>query len=246
MNGKGKTINFSPLMQGYTGIVAFQRVSDGIICVLEWTHDATDEQRRRNVVKIDEVGEIVWIVQDKIDLLSNKSQKKEIITSFDNISLEDDKIILYDDDCNHFSINIITGEIQFQSNEKHMPPYTPGTHVVELKVTKLLSDDEFVRFHSFVDQIGVWMLRRKDIPYKSSGKIDVAKLKQILSITEKNQINIVSRYVPHENDLLIEGHVNMGVDQSIYQYEIKDFNKLLDPAKMARFEVDIALTKLLP
>lgn len=122
INSKGKTIIFFPLIQGYTGIVAFQRVSDGIICVLESSHDATNEQRRRNVIQIDENGKIVWTVADTMNIWKPKfpdNPDNQVFlesvarTEFDNVGQCKNKIIIGNSRGELFFLNPTTGRIEF-------------------------------------------------------------------------------------------------------------------------------------
>lgn len=117
-NSAGKAISFKTL-RFYDYISGFLQVDDGIICMFGCIHKPpSDEQARRNVVKINENGEIVWTVMDPLDiwrklLPDNKEfSKGRYIAGFNSIYTCDNKIVL--DACGpEYFLNPENGGIEF-------------------------------------------------------------------------------------------------------------------------------------
>jgi len=98
----------------YYGFNSFLQVEDGIIVsfTVNEKRNETDEEKRRNVIKFNEDGGIVWIVEDKY--------KK--ITSFDNIIKEDNDIVLYCA-CSKYKLNPKDGTVEWISPKKGERPW---------------------------------------------------------------------------------------------------------------------------
>jgi len=98
----------------YYGFNSFLQVKDGIIVsfTVDEKENKTDEEKRRNVIKFDEDGEIVWIVEDKY--------KK--ITSFQNIIKENNDIMLH---CaySNYKLNPKDGTVEWISPKKGERPW---------------------------------------------------------------------------------------------------------------------------
>lgn len=86
--------------QFYKEIFCFLQVNDGIICVLATQDETPDEKKRRNVVKIDEHGEIIWVVMDPLDDYRKRFSgydpvfERERRAGFNNIYMRQNKIVL--------------------------------------------------------------------------------------------------------------------------------------------------------
>lgn len=109
----------------YRAIISFLQVENGIVIVLGLTEESSLEQRRRNVINIDEEGKILWVVKDKIHAWQKKfpSVSKEFLDSekgacFSRIYMENEKIILRDGGGALFFLDPATGSIEHWKTER--------------------------------------------------------------------------------------------------------------------------------
>lgn len=121
-NNKGDKMTFEP-PSGYTEIFSFLQVEDGLICVLSQNENLTDEQWRRNVVKINKNGKIVWTVMDILDDCRKRFPGNNAIlehykhVGFNIIYTHEDKVILGTGGPDYF-LDSKTGEIEFWKAER--------------------------------------------------------------------------------------------------------------------------------
>lgn len=122
-NNKGDKMTFEP-PSGYTEIFAFLQIEDGLICVLSQNENLTDEQWRRNVVKINENGKIVWTVGDTIDDCRKRFPGNNTIlehykrVGFYSIYTCDNKIVLNDGSGVLYFLDPQTGSVEFWKAER--------------------------------------------------------------------------------------------------------------------------------
>jgi len=121
-------------------------------------------------------------------------------------------------------------------------PFPNNSNVVRLKIDEPTGlQDEFVRFHGDSNQVRPFILKRQDIPYDGTGKVDIQKLKDDFAIPKDNEITSASRYLPQKGDVLSEGAIEQG-NPSLLQYVIEEPLSI----DTNRFEIDSALSWLIP
>ena len=114
-------------------------------------------------------------------------------------------------------------------------PFPPNKNALEFTITEDSLDKVFIRLHKGHNQSSPFVFREKDLPYLTSGKIDLAETGRMLNMNT-NGITTISRYEPGLGEVLIEGSINGGNDDKVMQYAIIDLND------STKFEIDEDLT----